>query len=124
MFGFHTGRPRRLPRTGRSWGSQWGGICVKGVPDLVRVSACELLLFSAYPFLFCSLELPGEAGDSAGCAEMGAGTPCGRTRWGHAWSSLRGTKRVTGAPTWARGRHVDAPVGAMGRAPWGGARRA
>ena len=54
-----------------------------------------------------------------GCAEMGAGAPCGRARWGHGWSALGSTKRVRGVPKLAQGRRVDAPDGAMGGAPWG-----
>ena len=94
------------------------------------------------------LEVPGWHETYDGCAEMGAGTPCGRTRWGHRWSSLRctkrvrrvpisagtlcgrtrwghrwsclgGTNRVMGVPRWGRGRHVDALDGAVGGAPWG-----
>ena len=65
-----------------------------------------------------SMKLPGGLETCDGCADMGAGTPCGRTRWGHRWRSLGGTKHAWCA-TWARGRHVGAPAGATGGVLWG-----
>ena len=50
---------------------------------------------------------------------MGAGTTCGRTRWGHWWSSLGGTKRVRGLPKWRRRCHANPATGAFGGAPYG-----
>ena len=41
-----------------------------------------------------SVELPGGHETREGCAEIGAGTPCGRTRWGHMWSHNEGVPPV------------------------------
>ena len=65
------------------------------------------------------VELPGWLETCEGCTEIDAGAPCARTRWGHMWRSLGGTKRVRDVPKWARGCHVDAPTGAIGDVPCG-----
>ena len=40
------------------------------------------------------VERPGGHETCEGCAEMGAGSPCGRTRWGHMWSHNEGVPPV------------------------------
>ena len=54
-----------------------------------------------------------------GCAELGVRDACGRSHWGLRWSSLWGTKRVKGVPTWVCVTHAGCAAGTFGGTPYG-----